>query len=73
MTRPAPDTRRPGIEDFDAHDGLMPASLRSLFVPSGDVRDREREADEPPATVQALAVLALMALPFWMGVMGVPV
>ena len=69
---PARQPARPGIEEFDAHDGLMPASLRSVFVPEGDARDARPDRREPPAALQALAVLALLSLPFWVGVAGVP-
>lgn|GEM_PF-2725713 len=63
MTRPAHDKRRPGIEDFDAHDGLMPASLRPLFVPSGDVRDGERDHVSTRGDIAKLVALAACFMP----------
>lgn len=54
---PRRDTTLPDINEFDPVDGLMPPSLRPLFVPQGDCRDHHQQ-DEPPLTVQLASVCA---------------
>lgn len=66
--RPAPTDSHLDIAEFDAQDGMFPASLRALFIPP-QRRDSEAHG-EPPAIVQALAALALLAVPLGMAAIG---
>jgi|GEM_PF-4017270 len=65
------------VEDFDPIDGLMPASLRPLFIkvaPAPRVDDpRAHRRSEPPMILQAAAALALLALPIALALFTAPV
>ncbi len=67
--QPAPPELTPA--DFDPIDGLMPASLRPLFIkvaPVAQVYDPRPPQSEPPMILQGAAALALLALPFALAV-----
>jgi len=50
------------ITEFDQQDGLMPASLRSVFIPDEELQIEETD---PPAWAQALGALSLVVFPIW--------
>lgn len=54
------------VEDFDPIDGLMPASLRHVFIkvrPEPDTPPDTVQRREPPMILQGVAALALLAIP----------
>tara|TARA_R110002073_G_scaffold120601_2_gene262673 strand:+ start:14894 stop:15109 length:216 start_codon:yes stop_codon:yes gene_type:complete len=66
-----PETHQDGpgdISEFDAQDGMFPESLRPIFIPPQ--RHESEDQAEPPAIIQALAALSLLALPLGMTVLG---
>jgi len=71
------DKAMPKVSDFDPVDGLMPASLRPLFIkvaPAPRVHDpRPPRRSEPPMILQAAGALALLALPFALAIFTAPV
>lgn len=54
------------LADFDPIDGLMPASLRSVFikVPAASPAETSDQRREPPMIAQGAAALALLVIPF---------
>ncbi len=60
------------MEDFDPVDGLMPASLRSVFIklPADVPAEPTPGDDEPPMILQGAAALALLAIPFALAIIS---
>lgn len=55
-------THLPTLEDFDPQDGLMPQSLRQVYVPEGDCRDDVPPAHGPDAVIIRAAGVVGVAL-----------
>lgn len=58
------------IAEFDRQDGLLPPSLRPLFIPEyQSPLDHQTEDNQPPVAVQALAGFCLVITPFWFDIL----
>jgi hypothetical protein len=62
----------PELTDFDPVDGIMPASLRSVFIklPADVPAEPNSGSDEPPMILQGAAALALLAIPFALAIIA---